>query len=422
MTIIRDGFQSADLDVPVVLPTLNLDFANSQSLDERITFSRGSIGTFVNKNGLIETAPANTPRFDYDPITGECRGLLIEESRQNLISNSNGFGGDTTDYGITSGITSPDGTSNAVLMYEKTNNGFHFLTITPTFVVSTTYCASIFCKYAGSKYRFRLKFSDVGGQNNIIIDLRNGSIISGSGVSNNYGVIKYPNGWYRVYTTLTATSTSGFFQPFLTRDSDGTSSYQGDGSSGFYIYGAQVEVGTFPTSYIPTSGSTVTRSADNASIINTSFSGIFGSGSPSELSVFYSGLAPYASINGAYYWQLTNNAITERILFRYAGLPQIIPYVNGLAVAGGVFANASQVLDIKSIGLIDDKSFAIRLNDGNPDYQFTNSLKLPRIPTGFQQLNIGSSHSGFNYLNGTMRKLAIYQKRLSSSQAVYLVQ
>jgi hypothetical protein len=422
MSIIRQGFESADLDVPVVLPTLNLDFANSQSLDNRITFSRGSIGTRVNRNGLIETIPANQPRFDFDPISGECRGLLIEESRTNLITSSNGFGGDTTDYGITSGITSPDGTSNASLMYEKTNNGYHFLTLTPTFVVSTTYCASIFCKYAGSKYRFRLKFADgLGAQNNIIIDLRNGSIISGSGVSNSYGVIKYPNGWYRVYTTLTATSTSGFLQPFLLRDSDGSSTYQGDGTSGIYIWGAQLEAGAFPTSYIPTVASTVTRSADNASITGTNFSSWFGSGSPSELSAFYSGLAPYASINGAYYWQLTNTAITERILYRYAGLPQIIPYINGLSM-GGVFANPSQNVNIKSVGLIDNKSFAIRANDGNPDYQFTNNLKLPRIPTGLTQLNIGSSHSGFNYLNGTIRKLAFYPKRISSNQAVYLTQ
>jgi len=88
MSIIRDGIQSADLDAPVASPTLNLDFANSQELDPRITFTRGSIGTFVNKNGLIETAPANVPRFDYDPISGECRGLLIEEQRTNLVTNS----------------------------------------------------------------------------------------------------------------------------------------------------------------------------------------------------------------------------------------------------------------------------------------------------------------------------------------------
>ena len=101
MSIIRNGILSADLDVPVVLPTLNLDFANSQSLDKRITFSRGSIGTRVNRNGLIETIPANQPRFDFDPVTGECRGLLIEESRANLIVVSNSFGGGDSNYGIT---------------------------------------------------------------------------------------------------------------------------------------------------------------------------------------------------------------------------------------------------------------------------------------------------------------------------------
>ena len=89
---------------------------------------------------------------------------------------------------------------------------------------------------------------------------------------------------------------------------------------------------------------------------------------------------------------------------------------------GGVYTNASQSVNIKSVGLIDNKSFAIRANGGTADYSPSNSLKLPRIPTGFQQLNIGSSSVGFNYLNGTIRKLAFYPKRLSSSQAVYLTQ
>ena len=71
MSIIRQGLLSADLDVPVVLPTLNLDFANSQSLDSRITFTRGSIGTRVNRNGLIETIAANQPRFDVEILVLE---------------------------------------------------------------------------------------------------------------------------------------------------------------------------------------------------------------------------------------------------------------------------------------------------------------------------------------------------------------
>lgn len=123
MSIIRQGFESADLDVPVVLPTLNLDFANSQSLDKRITFSRGSIGTFVNKNGLIETASANIPRFDYDPISGECRGLLIEEQRTNIIQNSTTLNFYDTNN-LTDGTLNPDG-SAAIVRIPNSNGTYH---------------------------------------------------------------------------------------------------------------------------------------------------------------------------------------------------------------------------------------------------------------------------------------------------------
>ena len=59
---------NVDLDYPVVRPSLGLDFTQEE-LDPRITFSRGSIGTRVNRNRLIETVDANQPRFDYDPAT-----------------------------------------------------------------------------------------------------------------------------------------------------------------------------------------------------------------------------------------------------------------------------------------------------------------------------------------------------------------
>ena len=48
-----------------------------------ITFNRNSIGTYVDANGVIQTAAANEERFDYDPVTGERLGLLVEESRTN---------------------------------------------------------------------------------------------------------------------------------------------------------------------------------------------------------------------------------------------------------------------------------------------------------------------------------------------------
>ena len=68
-------------DTVTVRPTLDLNFARDKRLDSKITFTRNSVGTYVDANGLIQTAVNNIPRFDHDPVTGESLGLLIEESR-----------------------------------------------------------------------------------------------------------------------------------------------------------------------------------------------------------------------------------------------------------------------------------------------------------------------------------------------------
>lgn len=73
---------------PSVRPTLLFDFANTKALDPRITFTRNSIATYFDETGTMRTAIANQPRFDHDPVTGESLGLLIEQTRTNLISNS----------------------------------------------------------------------------------------------------------------------------------------------------------------------------------------------------------------------------------------------------------------------------------------------------------------------------------------------
>jgi hypothetical protein len=69
-------------------PTLDLNFALTKTLDPRITFTRASSGTFFDSNGAIQTAPVNTPRFDHNPLTRESLGLLIEEQRTNSIRNN----------------------------------------------------------------------------------------------------------------------------------------------------------------------------------------------------------------------------------------------------------------------------------------------------------------------------------------------
>src|SRR4029077_15880586 len=69
-------------------PSLSLDFTTGPPLDPRITFTRASVGTYFDVAGTMQTATANTPRFDYDPVTHALRGLLIETQRINILLNS----------------------------------------------------------------------------------------------------------------------------------------------------------------------------------------------------------------------------------------------------------------------------------------------------------------------------------------------
>lgn len=73
---------------PAIKPTLLLDFANAEQLDPRITFTRASTATYFDQFGVMQTATSGVARFDHNPSTNESLGLLIEESRTNLLLNS----------------------------------------------------------------------------------------------------------------------------------------------------------------------------------------------------------------------------------------------------------------------------------------------------------------------------------------------
>ena len=269
---------SAELDYPTVLPTLDLDFANSKTLDPRITFTRASGGSYVGADGLIKYAGVNEARFDHNPVTGESLGLLVEESRSNLLLRSEEF--DDASWtkfnsSINSNvITAPDNTSNATKLIQNTSNNQHMVIINLTSAVNTTYTFSFFAKSAENQYVIA-SFSGGGLSSDckVVVSLIDGSVTTTSNSPENTSVTKLPNGWYRITLTKTTPSASAFQPRIVIGRTGGISQvYQGDGTSGVYIWGAQLEEGAFPTSYIPTEGSTRTCAADDASITGKNFS------------------------------------------------------------------------------------------------------------------------------------------------------
>jgi hypothetical protein len=215
--------------------------------------------------GILE----DMPRLDYSG-GASCPSLLLEPQRLNQVSNSEYY----VSYGFQSAsisqneTTSPEGLQNAAELIEDSSNDNHFLRIPNlSFISGTDVVFSIYLKENTRRYA-RLRFDSTGGNTRAWLDLRTGETTfidatdSGVCTSTNVG-----NGWFRYEFKVNPSNTgTGSVQVFTQSVESVTGSlqttYQGDGTSGIYIWGAQVETGSYTTSYIPTYGTSQTRNKD----------------------------------------------------------------------------------------------------------------------------------------------------------------
>ena len=309
---------------PTVRPSLDLPFAQTKRLDPRISYSRSGVATYYDETGILRTAQANQARFDHDPSTGESLGLLVEEARTNSQPYSSKY--DTSHWGFSYGIkqtpnatVAPDGTLTATLIQQDTSDSIHQLAGGFGFnwgyiTLTSTYTLSLYVKYYNSnKIRF-MEQNTYGGSADgsytkagIIFNFETESIektiqwqdATQSRIAG-YSVNKLPNGWYRLnLSVIPGTDSNNRRVYFGIYPQEGNLSspspipsgavgivgqnyasltsvakFVGDGSTGVYIWGAQVESGSFPTSYIPTPATFTSRSTtatyyDASGIIQT---------------------------------------------------------------------------------------------------------------------------------------------------------
>ncbi len=245
------------IDNVSVKEVLNADF----------DFTRGSSATRVGSNGLIQTVASGLPRIDYSGGVGH---ILTEPERTNLVTYSEDFSNSywaKTRASITSNsIISPDGTLNASKLIEDTANGSHFLLVNPVYTTSSVnnvVSLSLFGKKSERHLQIQ-SFASGGGENpKVNFDLTNGTANSVGNITPTFSIQSFGNDWYRCNLTYTVSQSNSGVRFYISLFNGTSTSYQGDGSSGVYIYGAQLEVSSYPTSYIVSnSGNATTRLAE----------------------------------------------------------------------------------------------------------------------------------------------------------------
>jgi hypothetical protein len=422
---------SIQQNFPAITPSLSLNFARSKKLDPRITFTRTSSATRTNETGLVEVVPANAPRFDhsYDPVSGSVKslGLLVEEARSNLLLRSEEFDSASwnvasTPVAVTANTeTSPSGNLTADTLANTGNANTEYRIV--QFVTSSSQiCFSVYVKEGTHQFlQFRTNNEASGFVN---FDL---SSISVSATTATGSILDAGFGWRRCSAVFAAASiTSVQIQLVSGLGAVRAEVWTPTGTINIYIWGAQLEQGSFPTSYIPTTTSTATRTADNASITGSNFSDFYNH---NEGSIFMryrisqlTEFIPGVTGNTTFYIFMdtasegTTSSFNKLQQFASIANMQNRHQVDGVNYSPVGFSppplNVTNVCGISyKIGTSQIAAYS------NSNISFTTA---PSTPNNISILKIGNDNTNSSPLNGHIAQLIYYPSRLPNDQLITL--
>lgn len=383
--------------------SLGLQFAGATALDSRVTFTRASTATYVGSNGLLQTAAVNAPRLVYDPVTLAAQGLLVEEQRTNLLLYSEQFDnaswakGDATI--LADAILAPDGTTTADKLVENTVNTAHYINqLAGTVGASET--RSIYVKSAGRSWFYIA----IGAGASAYFDIING--VLGTVTGGTATITSSGNSWFRC--TLNATRTTNSNNVTATASANNTVSYTGDGTSGIYIWGAQLEAGAFATSYIPTTTAQATRAADVATMTGTNFSSWYNQTEGTFV-------AWYAGVSGGRIFMVDDGSTNNRSELRItSNTPTFSSWSSNVQDVSIFAAGSGGLVD----GTFAKSATSMKVNDAAIS---TNGLTpgtdtACAMPLSQTRLFLGSFQGAATFLNGTIKSITYYPRKLSGSE------
>ena len=394
------------------VPSLDLNFAGTKTLDSRVTFTRASTGTYVGSDGLIKSATTNEARFDHNPTTGESLGLLVEEARTNSIRNNTMVGAVAGTPGTVptnwSNIATSDGLSRQIVGV-GTQNGITYIDI--RYSGTTTATASIVTQpelsavtvaATGQSWTASSWLALAGGSTSglTVIQRVTGRSVVGGFLEN-------------TDTTVALSSTLARYAASITMANALTLRVSNDIGLAYSSGAAiditlriglpQLEQGAFATSVIPTTSATATRAADVASITGTNFSSWYNQ---AEGTVFSDSNIIASQVQTQTVWQLGGGTILSSLRQPQGTSNQFRALIGGTFTAspgtGGLLSAGTSKAGVAYLGT------AGRLQVASSGVDSTgSSLDANKLDIG--SLNPGSS------LNGTIKRLTYWPVRLANT-------
>jgi hypothetical protein len=366
-------------------------------------------------------APSSTayygPRFDYDPVTLLPRGLLVEEARTNLHVQSEAFSSPwiTTRASVVSAaVQAPSGANNVIAFTEDATNGSSHELYQNTIKAASaiTYTYSLYVKKAGRNWIGVTIWDNSANGNRFWFNVNTGAKGSTTTfgtpfTSATYDIVAAPAGFYRIFVTLTSNTATNLAVTLYSTDADGSNTPAvALNAAGLYVYGSQLEAGAFATSYIPTIASTVTRSADVATITGSLFSQWYNQSAGSFIVVADSpGVSGAANIT-----TVDDGTLNERIRILTDVLDPKVIVTDGGVTQANIDAGAITALqpfNMSAAYALND--IAACLNGGTVGTD--TSATLPTVTI----LRAGADSAG-NYLNGHIRSIRYVPVRAADFQ------
>jgi hypothetical protein len=359
------------------------------------------------------------PRIDY--TGGGCPSILLEPLRTNIVLRSEEFDNNTSFVKNLSSIspnntTAPDGTLTADTWTGDGASGVHHLTQTASATSGVAYTQSVFAKKDTNNFLQILGTTTIYDSDSWAnFDLDNGDV-GNVGTSATATITDFGNGWYRCTMTATATATAsdnGFFLWLI----NSATSPRAEGNSlatSVHLWGAQLEAGAYPTSYIPTTTATVTRNADVIS--KTGISDLIGQ---TEGVLFIETAALNNDLTGNRSISISDGSSDNRIGINYNSTSNNIQTV--VTVAGVTQTSINYVL-------ADETDFAkialrYRVNDitlwvnGEKRGTDITSYTLPSVD--FTKLAFDSG-AGVSPFYGKAKQVQLYKTYLSNDEMAAL--